>query len=275
MLLIFCAAALPAIVLFWFVYSKDISPEPGNLVMKGFFFGALATLVSSVFSGPMMAMGVFTNNPSSLIEAAKTAFFGAAIPEETAKLIMLWLLLRHCKDFDERYDGLVYAAAVGLGFATLENLLYLLSSGFSFFQVAVSRAFLAVPGHFAFAIVMGYYYSKQHFSWNAEEKRGAAWKMWAYPVLLHGIYDTICFASGLESVSVFWSTILTLALFWFCWRMFVHTRNRIIAEAASNNSENGFYAKHRDFYRNAENNFFGRDMRHYYYPDGDDSVDEQ
>ena len=283
MFTIFLAAVLPALILFWYVYSRDINPEPTNLVFKGFLFGGISTFVSRMISGPLMTMGLFSQEPTTVLESVKTAFFGAAIPEETAKLFMLWLLLRGCRDFDERYDGLVYAAAVGLGFATFENLLYVLSAGAGWFAVSVSRAFLAVPGHFAFAVVMGYYYSRQHFSWDLKEKSSARWKMWLYPVLLHGTYDTICFVSNLsESLNL----ILTFCLLWFCWRLFRHTRNRIIAEAADNASESGYYADHRDFYADSRSrgngggfifggrDLFGRDIE-YYYKDGDDSVDEQ
>lgn len=267
------AALLPACVLFWYVYSRDITPEPKNVVLKGFLYGVLATFASTLISGPLMALGFYSNEPSSFWQSLMTAFFGAAIPEESAKLFMLWLLLRKCRDFDERYDGIVYATAVGLGFASFENIMYLASSGFGFFQVAISRALLAVPGHFAFAVVMGYYYSRRHFSWNPEEKRSAGIKMWLYPVLLHGTYDTICFASG---ISERWSIVLTFILLFFCLRLFRYTRNKIIAEAADNAQGSGFYDTHREFYdspRHANN--YGNDFRYYYYEGDDNSPEEQ
>ena len=272
MIFFLLAALLPAFVLFWYVYSRDITPEPRNVVLKAFLYGVLATFASSLISGPLSSLGLYTLEPATFWESVKTAFFGAAIPEESAKLFMLWLLLRKCKDFDERYDGIVYATAVGLGFASFENILYLASSGLGFFQVAISRAFLAVPGHFAFAVVMGYYYSVMHFSWREKEKRSAAVKMWLYPVLLHGAYDTICFASGITET---WSVLLTFVLLFFCLQLFKKARNRIISEASLNAREAGFYDTHRDFYNSRRHeNYFGRDFR-YYYLDGDDSVDEQ
>ena len=262
MLMFLLAALLPACVLFWYVYSKDITPEPMNLVLKGFLYGALATFVSTFISGPLSSMGLFTREPGTITEALKTAFFGAAIPEETAKLLMLWLLLRKCKDFDERYDGIVYAAAAGLGFASLENVMY----------VAIAMAFLSVPGHFGFAVIMGYYYSIRHFSWNADERRGAGIKMWLYPVLLHGAYDTICFSSGLSEAG---SILFTFILLFFCFRLFKFTRNKIIAEAVDNAKNSAYYNSHRDFYTSPRHeNSYGKDIE-YFYMDDDDSVDEQ
>ena len=230
MLIIFAAALLPAIVLMWYVYNKDTQPEPTRLILKGFFYGGIATFVSTLISGPLMTMGFFTNEPSTLAECMTTSFFGAAIPEECAKLFMLWLLLRNNPEFDERFDGIVYAASIGLGFASFENVMYVLSAGMDWFSVSVTRAMLAVPGHFAFAVMMGYYYSVDHF-YGEYAPKGTKAKIILVPVLLHGIYDTIAFASGLGTAI---SGILTLALLYFCFRLFKYTRAKILAEASDN-----------------------------------------
>jgi RsiW-degrading membrane proteinase PrsW (M82 family) len=230
MLMFLLAALLPVILLFWYVYSKDTNPEPTRYLVKGFCFGALSALLSTFISGPLLNMGFYTSNPTNITEAIKVAFFGAAIPEETAKLIMLWLLLRNLKEFDESYDGIVYATTIGLGFAAFENILYLISAGAGWFEVAIQRAFLAIPGHFGFAVVMGYYYSQIHFKGDRAPK-GSKIKVWLYPVLLHGIYDTICFVSDLNMT---WSVLLTLVLIAFCIWMFKKTRRRIDEEAADN-----------------------------------------
>ena len=221
------AAVVPALLLLWFVYSKDFNPEPKKLVFKGFFYGALSVFASLAISMPMLLSGVITQNPSSFSEAALLSFFGAAIPEESAKLLLLWLLLRKCKEFDERYDGLVYAAAVGLGFACLENIMYVVEAGNGWLETSVVRALFAVPGHFSFAIVMGYYYSKSHFEWN-KTPVGDKVKMWVYPVLLHGAYDTLALSS---SLGYLWSGLMAVGLLVFCYFLFRHTRRRILAEA--------------------------------------------
>ncbi|MBR1873032.1 MAG: PrsW family intramembrane metalloprotease [Bacteroidales bacterium] len=223
MLIPILAAVLPALVLMFYVYHRDFNPEPVRLVVKGFGFGALATMVSSLISGPLMAMGYFTLEPEGFWDCIRVSFFGAAIPEECAKLLMLWLLLRNCAEFDERYDGIVYAVAVGLGFATLENIEYVLAAGADWFSVSVSRALFAVPGHFAFAVVMGYYYSLYHF-YGESAPKGTKAKIILYPILLHGVYDSIVFVSNLGAG---WSGILTLVLIYFCYRLFKASRERI------------------------------------------------
>jgi len=230
MLTILIAAIAPALILMWYVYHKDTQPEPTRLVAKGFIYGGIAVFASTLISGPLMMMGFFTSNPTTILECIKVSFFGAAIPEECAKLLMLWLLLRNCPEFDERYDGIVYGAAVGLGFATFENLMYLLSAGMDWLSVSISRGLFAVPGHFAFAVVMGYYYSLNHF-YGEDAPAGTKIKMILFPVLLHGTYDTLVFVANLTPI---YSAILTLVLLAFCFVLFKRTRARILAEADDN-----------------------------------------
>ena len=198
------------------------------MVFKGFFYGALAVFVSTLFSCPAMALQLLPQVPETFSEAVRLSFLGAAIPEESAKLLMLWLLLRNCREFDERYDGLVYAAAVGLGFACVENIMYVLSAGAGWFQVSVTRALFAVPGHFAFAIVMGYFYSRNHFDWYRASGFDKL-KVWLYPVLLHGTYETLAFSSGLGSA---WSGLLSAGLLVFCFFLFRSTRRRILSQSS-------------------------------------------
>lgn len=229
MLMLTLAAVAPALILLWYVYHKDTEPEPTRLIFKGFCYGGLAALVSTLISGPLLNMGFYTTDPTTFGEAVKVSFFGAAIPEETAKLLMLWLFLRNCAEFDERYDGIVYATTVGLGFAAFENIIYVISAGANWVDVAFTRALFAVPGHFAFAVTMGYYYSQHHFRGNEHE--GAGLKMWLYPVILHGVYDTLCFFSELNEALSF---LITLVLIAFCFWLFKKTRARILKAAAEN-----------------------------------------
>ena len=230
MLIIFAAALLPAILLMAFVYNKDTQPEPNRLIAKGFLYGGIATFVSTLFSGPFMFMGLYTDEPTTFMECINVSFWGAAIPEECAKLLMLWLLLRRCPEFDERFDGIVYGACIGLGFAAFENLMYVLGAGMDWLTVSISRALLAVPGHMAFGVVMGYYYAVQHF-YGEHAPKGTKLKIILVPILLHGTYDTLAFASGLSSGV---AGLFTIALLCFCYFLFKSTRKKILEEAADN-----------------------------------------
>ena len=94
-------AVLPALILIYYTYQQDkLQREPVKNIVKAFFYGCASVFVSLLISVPLMNMGAFPQEITSLSGAVKTAFLGAAIPEETAKLFLLWLFLRKCKDFD-------------------------------------------------------------------------------------------------------------------------------------------------------------------------------
>lgn len=225
-------ALLPAIILLYYTYQQDkLQREPVKEVVKGFFFGALSVLVSLLISVPFMSMGLFPMELGSFPDAVRQAFLGAAVPEETAKLLMLWLLLRNSRYFDERMDGIVYAVSVGMGFAAFENVEYLLASGSDWVTVGLGRALMAIPGHFGFAVVMGYYYSLYRF--DRAHSRSAGLKMWLYPVLGHGLYDTVAMTASLdESVS----GALTLALVLFCFWLLKTSRKKMQEHLLADNT---------------------------------------
>ena len=152
------AAISPAAVLGYYIYTKDkLRQEPPKELLKAFGLGVLSTVVSLGISKPLGLLGFFSHNPETLFGCLATSFFGAAIPEEIAKFLMFLLVIRKNRWFDERMDGIVYASCVALGFAALENILYLASNFDAWVSVGITRALLSVPGHFFFGILMGYY----------------------------------------------------------------------------------------------------------------------
>ncbi len=212
---ILAAALLPIIILLSFIVIKDRrNPEPAGKLVKAFIFGALSVFVSMGISTPLGQMGLYTQEPLNLWDSIKLSFFGAAIPEEMAKLLMLWLCLRKNPFFDEKMDGIVYAVCVSLGFAAFENIMYLFSYYDEWVSVGISRAIFAVPGHFCFGVMMGYYYSLARF-YPHSPKRNAALIL-AAPILAHGIYDSIAFSMEVMPAI---SGILTLLFIYFCFKM--------------------------------------------------------
>ena len=162
--IILVTALLPIIVLGYYIYHKDKkSPEPTGQLVKAFLFGILSVPVSLCISIPLGIIGLYPVEATSILGSISTAFFGAAIPEEIAKFFMLWLLLRKNRYFDEKMDGIIYAVCVSLGFAALENIMYLFSNAETYLSIGIARAIFAVPGHFCFGILMGYYYSLAKF----------------------------------------------------------------------------------------------------------------
>ena len=168
--LVILAAIAPVAVVIWYIYRKDRKqPEPTKLLIKAFIYGILSALLTLMIVIPFEAIAEFSNDEISTIgNAIFNAFFMAAIPEELAKLVMLWLLLRNNPYFDEHFDGIVYAVCIGMGFAAIENVLYLFDNYKSWISVGIARALFAVPGHFLDAVIMGFYYSLWHFRNRAQ-----------------------------------------------------------------------------------------------------------
>ena len=223
MLSVLALAVLPALILVYYVYQQDsLQREPARNLVKAFFYGAASVFASLLISVPSMRLGLFPQEIHSGLDAFRSAFFGAAIPEETAKLLLLWLFLRRCKDFDERMDGIVYAVCVGMGFAAFENVEYLLGAGSQWVTVGISRSLTAIPGHFGFAVVMGYYFSLHYFDRYRAPLAGL--KMWLYPVLIHGTYDWIAMS---QEVSPELSGAIALAILLLCFGMLKWARKHM------------------------------------------------
>ena len=190
--IILLTALLPIVILIYYIYHKDKkSPEPTGQLVKAFLFGVLSVPLSFCMSIPLRQIGAYPAEATTISESISTAFFGAAIPEEIAKLFMLWLFLRKNRYFDEKMDGIVYAVCVSLGFAALENIMYLFSNVETFLSVGIARAIFAVPGHFCFGILMGYYYSFAKFYPKAPVKNKVL--ILVAPIIVHGLYDSILF----------------------------------------------------------------------------------
>lgn len=211
--LLIIAALAPVAVLLWQILRRDAAnPEPPRMLAKAFLYGMISTAVTFVLLPFTEALGdLIVLNDTALSVAFKQAFFSAALPEEGAKLLMLWLLLRNNPYFDERFDGIVYAVCVGMGFAAVENVLYLFSNYDSWLSVGIVRALFAVPGHFFDAVIMGYYYSHYHFG----TRRNPATKalILAAPVVAHGIYDGILFSYDIDDGVAMVALILFLIFF--------------------------------------------------------------
>lgn len=209
-LLVLLSALAPVAVALWYIFKKDSTqPEPAKWLAKAFWFGVLSALLSFVFSLPLGAIFGLELDAEvypSIFDAFADAFLLAAIPEELAKFIMLWLLLRKNQYFDEKFDGIVYAVCIGMGFAGIENVMYL-AGGIeddSWIGIGISRALFSIPGHFLFAVLMGYYYSLYY--WGIDHTLKAKAMILVAPVLAHGLFDGILFSmqvdEGLATISM-------------------------------------------------------------------------
>jgi RsiW-degrading membrane proteinase PrsW (M82 family) len=215
------AAVLPAIILGLYIWRKDPHPEPFKWVWRAFLIGVAICMpvayMEQLISGLLFGGG----DPTTLFGSTAQAFFVAALPEEGAKLLALWLFLRRNPEFDENFDCIVYAVFVSLGFAAVENVGYVMMSGEGWMSTAIIRALLAVPGHYAFAIMMGYYYAVYHF---VDRSTVSAAKVFLIPFLAHGTYDAIAMSGSVNPIA---ASLCTIVLIYFCIKLQREAKRKI------------------------------------------------
>ncbi len=203
------AAVLPVLFYLFFVYKKDSMKEPVKILLKCFVGGMFSIILSLLISVPVSTLSAYFVTPEA--KAFFTAFMQAAIPEETAKLAVLFWLVWKSKDFDQHYDGIVYAVFVSLGFAMVENIMYVVEGGLG---VAVIRAVLSVPGHGFFGVFMGYHIALARFHSGSQRTRQLL-LAFLVPVILHGIFDYLLFYSGYVSENSMLVLTVFIAFFVF------------------------------------------------------------
>lgn len=163
-------------------------------------------------------------DPGSPFYTVILAFFVVALTEEGIKLLLLKHRTWQDPNFNYRFDGIVYAVFLSLGFAAYENLQYVLHYGLS---VAFPRALLAVPGHLSFAVFMGYFYgrakSAQVHGWVSSQ-RFALWMAYLSAVVLHGVYDACAMRGTLPAALLFLLFILVLYILTF---RLIHRESRL------------------------------------------------
>lgn len=230
-MLLIIVSVLPEFTILVYIYFRDkYEKEPLTLLLKAFVAGVLSALVTLVALS--LASNVHLPEGSVFTGALIKAFVWAAIPEELFKFLFLYLLIWNNRNFNEYYDGIVYAVFVSLGFACFENILYVTDQGMT---VGIMRALLAVPAHALFGVAMGYHFSLARFNdTSTSEHLG---KSIAYAIMLHGIYDFLIFLYvGTTGISTLLSLILVIAFFAFVvglWRAGLRKISKHIQLSAS------------------------------------------
>jgi len=182
---------LPSYVLGKYIYKKDkVEKEPLMLLLILFLSGVVAVLMS-------IAMSYLTKSNFPILNSKsmdfKTIFIqnflGIALVEEFFKWFFLNIIAWRNKNFNFLFDGIVYGVFVALGFATLENILYVFNVSTEF-STAILRALLSVPGHCFFGVFMGYYFGLARMAKNNNRDWFIFYVMsLLIPIILHGIFD--------------------------------------------------------------------------------------
>ena len=200
MLGILLAGVAPGLALLSYFYLKDkYEPEPVSMVVNTFFSGALIIIPIAFIEYVLKIENIVQFN-------SIYAIFSSGLIEEFFKWTVLFFIAYKSAEFDEPFDGIVYGTSISLGFATAENILYLMNNGMEY---ALTRALLPVSGHALFGVIMGYYISKAKF---AKESK---WPFFLLsillPVFLHGIFNFLLLHQG----SWFAMSPYMVFLWWF------------------------------------------------------------
>jgi RsiW-degrading membrane proteinase PrsW (M82 family) len=196
------AAIAPALIALWLAVAGDSRPEPARLVLLAVLLGALSAAVAGILE---VALQFVVPVPQALLPAAiqKGVLF-AAIPEELVKVSLIAAIALRSREFDEPMDGVVYGSAVGLGFAMLENLIYVFGEGTNWPAVAAFRGVLSVPLHGAFGAIAGAYVARARFTGilgSGRSTLGRRPRLFALaylvPMALHGMFDAGLFVMNL------------------------------------------------------------------------------
>lgn len=213
MIILLAAAVLPAAFLLYRVYQMDaIEKEPWSILRKLLLWGALsgipAALVESLLTGVVQNL----LEEGTLLYNFVFGFIVAALVEESFKFFFLYKFTFKSPHFNYRFDGVVYAVFVSMGFAILENVLYVFQGGLG---VAISRALLALPLHAACGVYMGIAYGQQKVNslYKPATFGSVARACLPVPILIHGFYDFCAFMQTVPFTIIF--IVFVIAVFIF------------------------------------------------------------
>jgi protease PrsW len=200
---IVASAIAPALVLLWLVVAADSRPEPPRVVLIAVVLGVLSTIAALLLEWglPLLIPISQPTSQNSWLGSVVSTLLFVAIPEETVKISMIAAIALRARNFEEPMDGVVYGTAVGLGFAAVENLGYVVEAGTQWEITAIVRAVSAVPCHGAWGAIAGAYIAMGRFSGvlgahshSHGHRRRLFLSAWLIPVVLHTLSDASLFS---------------------------------------------------------------------------------
>lgn len=196
-------ALAPGIAIMWFIYSKDrYDKEPLRALIKSFFLGMLSIVPALIIQLTAISLLDWLLPANGWIYFILKAFIVVALTEEACKFMMVKWYAWPRPFFNEPFDGIVYGVMVAMGFATLENIGYVLQHGW---QTAILRMFLSVPAHATFGVLMGYYLGLAKFTHDSHSKQLMVRGL-LLAVLFHGLFDLFLFVQEDDGITQKWSS---------------------------------------------------------------------
>lgn len=229
----FLIAVLPVILIGIYIYKKDRVKESSKLLFKLFIGGVFACFPTALLGSCLESLFPSMDD-MNFFQMFLYVFISISLIEELCKWLFLYKLSYNHSEFDSLYDMIVYASFVALGFACLENILYVASSGFI---VGLMRAVTAVPGHVCDGILMGSYLAlAKNNQIDGNNKISKKYKILSIvvPIVTHGIYDLCLFWDNPLFIIIF--IIFVISLFIICFKK--------VKEMSDNNIKFGFQSQY-------------------------------
>lgn len=188
---LFVIAVIPGIALSLGIYLTDrYDREPVKLLIKLFLFGIVSAIPTIIVEQFLSRVNIF----SGLLSIAWTSFIVAGLTEEFFKRMVVMRVAYYHSAFNEKLDGIIYCTFASLGFATIENIMYIFSNYDADPYIGWYRGLLSVPAHMLFAVTMGYYLSLARFSPDKKTRDQYFSRSLVVPMLFHGTFNFILMA---------------------------------------------------------------------------------
>ncbi len=221
---LYIIAITPALAFLLAIYLTDRGDkEPTKLLLLTFLLGALAVIPSIIVEEVLVQFNIFSGS----LKAAYNAFIVAAMTEEFFKRLVVLKVPYRTRYFDEKLDGIIYAVFASLGFATVENIIYVVFTYSNNPFIGLYRGIFSVPAHGVFGITMGYYLSLARFDTIGKRKAQHIRKSLTMPILFHGVFDFILMADIPELTLLFVPYVL------FIWWLNARKLSRFVFDARS------------------------------------------
>lgn len=197
---LFIVAITPAIVIVLGLYLSDrYDREPFKILLLTYILGALSAIPIIIVEEFLLMINLFFR--TELLYAFYTSFIVAGLTEEYFKRLVVLKFPYKTKYFNERLDGIVYSVFASMGFATVENIIYVVFRYANNPHVGLYRGVFSVPAHAVFAITMGYYLSLAKYNTDERDTKINLRRSFYMPMLLHGTFNFIL-SSGIPQLSI-------------------------------------------------------------------------
>lgn len=191
--LLVIASIGPGLLWLWYFYRQDrYEPEPLKLIFKVFFGGILLVIPAGLLEQFWRPQLISAINNGKWVNYLVMAFLVVALIEEGLKTGFLWWVIGRNRELNEPVDGIIYGITLGLGFASLENLLWASMFGFG---VAALRAVVTTLAHASFTGWTGYYIAKYKLGsgYRRAYTTSLVWVGFLVALVSHGLYDFLLF----------------------------------------------------------------------------------